>query len=172
LLRPWRAEDLEPYAALSGDARVMEYYPKPWSKAECEEHIARIRAHFEEHGFALWALELPGIAPFIGYTGLSTARFPAPFTPCVEVGWRLAHEHWGRGYATEAARASLEFGFDEIGLSEIVSFTAARNARSYRVMEKIGMHRNPAEDFDHPLVPEGHVLRRHVLYRLRGDERC
>jgi RimJ/RimL family protein N-acetyltransferase len=170
LLRPWRDEDLEPYAALSADPRVMEYFTGTWSRALCAEHIARIQAHFAEHGFGLWAVELPGVAPFIGLTGLTTTRFEAPFTPCVEVGWRLAAEHWGHGYATEAAGASLAFGFETLGLQEIVSFTAEHNRRSRRVMEKLGMRRDPAEDFDHPLIAAGHPLRRHVLYRLRRSD--
>jgi RimJ/RimL family protein N-acetyltransferase len=128
--------------------------------------VDRIGAHFGEHGFGLWAIELPGVAPFIGFAGLTWARFSAPFTPCVEVGWRLAFEHWGHGYATEAARLALGYGFGTLALSEVVSFTSATNLRSRAVMERLGMRRDPAEDFDYPSFPEGHPLRRHVLYRL------
>jgi RimJ/RimL family protein N-acetyltransferase len=124
-----------------------------------------MRSELAERGFGLWAVEVPGVAPFIGFTGLSVPHFEAPFTPCVEIGWRLAREHWGCGYAPEAARAALSFGFERLGLAEIVAFTAAGNARSRRVMEKIGMTHDPADDFEHPSLPAGHRLRRHVLYR-------
>jgi RimJ/RimL family protein N-acetyltransferase len=166
-LRRWRDEDRESFAAMNADSQVMAFFPKPLSRAESDALVDRIEAHFGRHGFGLWAIEVPGVAPFIGFTGLSTAAFEAPFTPCVEVGWRLAVEHWGQGYACEAARLALDHGFDSVGLSEIVSFTAATNRRSRAVMERLGMARDPADDFDHPSLPEGHALRRHVLYRLR-----
>jgi len=144
----------------------MEHFPGALSPEESDALAARIEAHLEQHGFGLWAIEIPNIVPFAGFVGLSAPRLEAPFMPCVEIGWRLAAEHWGRGYATEAARAVLTFGFATLGLSEIVSFTVPGNFRSCRVMEKIGMTRNPADDFDHPALPEGHPLRRHVLYRI------
>lgn len=125
-----------------------------------------MEAHFQEHGFGLWAVEIPGVATFAGFVGLSVPRFEAHFTPCVEIGWRLAAPYWGRGYATEGARAALEFGFDHLHLDQIVSFTVPDNVRSRRVMEKIGMTHDPADDFDHPNLPEGHRLRRHVLYGI------
>ena len=151
---------------MNSDPRVSEYLPTPLSRPESESFIARIRGHFEKQGFGLWAVEIPGVAPFVGFVGLSTPRFEAHFTPAIEIGWRLAAEHWGRGYATEGARAVLAFGFDELRLEQIVSITVPANARSRRVMEKIGMTRDPADDFDHPLLPEGHPLRRHILYRI------
>ncbi|HEY3226575.1 MAG TPA: GNAT family N-acetyltransferase [Planctomycetota bacterium] len=166
VLRGWRDGDVEPFAALNADPRVMQHFPAPYSRAETVTMVARIRAHFDEHGFGLWAVEVPGVAPFIGFTGLSRPRFQARFTPCVEIGWRLAFDHWGRGYATEAAKAALAVGFGRLGLAEIVSFTAPVNRRSIRIMEKLGMTRNPADDFDHPGVAAGHPLRPHVLYRL------
>jgi RimJ/RimL family protein N-acetyltransferase len=166
LLRGWREADLDPFAALNADPRVMAYFPTTLSRTESDAAAARILAHFAEHGFGLWALEVPGADRFGGVVGLSVAAFPAAFTPCVEVGWRLAHRLWGRGYATEAARAALAFGFLRAGLGEIVSFTAESHAASRRVMERLGMRRDPADDFEHPKVPEGHPLRRHVLYRL------
>ncbi len=169
LLRPWRDDDIGPFAALNADPRVMEFFPAVRTRAETEEQVARIREHFDRHGFGNWAVEVPGAAPFIGFVGLGIPRFEAPFTPCVEIGWRLAFEHWGHGYATEAARAALEFGFEKLRRDEIVSFTVPANRRSRRVMERLGMIHFPAEDFDHPLVPEGHALRRHVLYRLSRD---
>ena len=122
--------------------------------------------HFGERGFGLWAIEVPDVAPFIGFAGLAVPRFSARFTLCVEVGWRLAFEHWGHGYATEAARLALGHAFGTLALSEVVSFTSATNRRSRAVMERLGMRRDPAEDFDHPGLAEGHPLRRHVLYRL------
>ena len=165
-LRRWRDEDREAFAALNSDARVMEFFPSRLSRVESDAMVDRIAQHFSERGFGLWAVEVPDIAPFIGFTGLAVARFSAPFTPCVEVGWRLAFEHWGHGYATEAARLALGYGFGTLALSEVVSFTSATNHRSRAVMERLGMHRDPAEDFDHPALHESHPLRRHVLYRL------
>jgi RimJ/RimL family protein N-acetyltransferase len=151
-LRPWRDEDVEPFAAMNADARVMEHFPARLSREETEALVGRLRAHFEQHGWGLWAVEVPGVAPFVGFVGLTTVPFSAPFTPAVEVGWRLAFEHWG------------------LGLAEVVSLTVPSNLRSRRVMEKLGLHRSPADDFDHPRLPEGHPLRRHVLYRLRREE--
>jgi RimJ/RimL family protein N-acetyltransferase len=156
---------------MNADPAVMEFFLKPLDRAESDATAARIRDHFACRGFGPWAVEVPGVAEFIGFVGLSVPTFQAHFTPCVEIGWRLARDHWGRGYATEAARAALEFGFGQLALGEIVSFTTALNLRSQRVMQRIGMTRSPADDFDHPAVPEGHPLRRHVLYRalnLRG----
>jgi ribosomal-protein-alanine N-acetyltransferase len=166
LLRPWRDDDLEPFAALNADPEVMEHFPAPLTRAESDATAARMRAHFSEHGFGLWATEVPGAAAFIGYIGLSRPRFTARFTPCVEVGWRLARSAWGQGYATEGARAALDFAWRALGLAEVVSMTAVANLRSRRVMEKLGMTRDAADDFDHPLIAEGHPLRRHVLYRI------
>jgi ribosomal-protein-alanine N-acetyltransferase len=165
-LRRWRDEDREAFAAVNADPRVMDFFRGRLSRAESDAMIDGIEKHFDEHGFGLWAVEVPGVAPFIGFTGLSHARFKAQFTPCVEVGWRLAYEHWGRGYATEAARLALGHGFGTLGLAEIVSYTSATNIRSRAVMERLGMRRDPNEDFDYPTLPEGHPLRRHVLYRL------
>ena len=127
---------------------------------------ARVRGLFDEQGFGLWAVEVPGVADFVGFVGLHVPTFETHFTPCVEIGWRLAYEHWGRGYATEAAQRALDFAFDELHLDEVVSFTVPDNVRSRAVMERLGMTRTPDEDFDHPVLPEGHRLRRHVLYRI------
>jgi len=168
LLRRWRDDDRAPFAALNADPRVVEHLPGPLSRAESDESAARIEAHFAEHGFGLWAVEVIDVVPFAGFVGLSIPRFEAPFMPCVEIGWRLSAECWGQGYATEGARAALRFGFESLGLDEIVSFTVPDNIRSRRVMEKLGLTHDPAEDFDHPLLPEGHRLRRHVLYRIRS----
>lgn len=166
LLRPWRPDDLPAFAALNADPRVMEHLPKVLDRAESDAMAARIQQHIDQHGFGRWAVEVPGVADFAGFVGLGIPQFEAPFMPCVEIGWRLAHASWGKGYATEAAQAVLEFGFEHLNLPEIVSFTVPANERSWRVMERIGMTRSATEDFDHPLLPEGDRLRRHVLYRI------
>lgn len=165
-LRRWREEDRAAFAAMNADARVMEFFASTLSRAESDDLVDRIEAHFGRLGFGLWAVEVPGVAPFIGFAGLAVARFSAPFTPCVEVGWRLAFAHWRQGYATEAAHLALAHGFGALALPEILSFTSAANRRSRAVMERLGMRRDPAEDFDYPSLPEGHALRPHVLYRL------
>lgn len=165
-LRQWRAEDLEPFAALNADPRVREFFPSVLTYQESADSMEHIRSHFHRHGFGLWAVDVIGGATFIGFIGLSVPSFDAPFMPCVELGYRLAFEHWGHGYATEGARAALAFGFATVGLPEIVAMTAVGNRRSRRVMERLGMKRSPADDFDHPLIVSGHPLRRHVLYRL------
>jgi len=170
LLRPWREGDLDDFAALNADPRVMEFLPKSLNRQESDAMAARIAEHFDRHGFGLWAVEAPDIASFIGYVGLSIPRFEAHFTPCVEIGWRLAYEHWGHGFATEAAHTALAFGFTTLRLDEIVSFTVPANGRSRRVMERIGMTRAPADDFEHPSLPPGNPLRAHVLYRLSRSE--
>lgn len=170
LLRRWREEDGEPFAAMNADPRVMEFFPAVRTREESLASMAGIEAHFEKNGFGLYAVEVPDVAPFIGLIGLGIPGFESAFTPCVEIGWRLAAEHWGQGYATEGARACLELGFGELGLEEIVSFTATQNLPSRRVMEKLGMTHDPREDFDHPnLEPDCHVLR-HVLYRIRASD--
>ena len=166
LLRRWREEDREGFAAMNADPRVMEYYPSMLTRAESDAMVDRIEERFDA-GTALWAVQVPGQAEFIGYVGLSPAEFNAHFTPAVEVGWRLAYDHWGHGYAPEAARAAVADGFERLALAEIVSFTSAINLRSRRVMEKLGMTRDPSDDFDHPHVPQGSPLAPHVLYRLR-----
>lgn len=165
ILRRWRDADREPFAAMNTDPRVLEHFPAPLDRAASDALAARADALFDEHGFGLWAVELSGVAPFIGFVGLSVPRFDAPFTPCVEIGWRLAAAHHGRGYATEAGRRVLAFGFERVGLVEIVSFTTTGNAASRRVMEKLGLRIDPAESFDHPLTP-GWSGQRHVLARL------
>jgi RimJ/RimL family protein N-acetyltransferase len=166
LLRRWLPGDRVPFARMNCDPRVVEFLPAALSREESDAVADRIEAHFDRHGFGLWAVEIPGITPFAGFVGLCCATFEAPFTPCVEIGWRLDGEHWNRGYATEGARAALDFGFTSLQLEEIVSFTAVGNRRSRRVMEKIGMTHSLCDDFDHPLLPEVHPLRRHVLYRV------
>ena len=171
LMRRWHDDDRESFATLNADPRVMEHMPELLTRGQSDAFVDRIEACWDERGWGLWAIEVPEVAPFIGYTGL----WPADHItgePTVEVGWRLAHEHWGRGYATEAAGEALRVGFEEIDLDEIVSFTVAQNERSRRVMERIGLRRDQAGDFDHPnvdAVRHPHLVR-HVLYRLsRAD---
>lgn len=166
LLRRWRAADREPFAALNADPEVMEHFPAPLSRTESDALLEAIEAGFEHHGFGLWALEPLDGGGLAGFTGLALPRFEAHFTPAVEVGWRLARPAWGQGYATEAAEAALAYGFGQAGLTEVVSFTTVANSRSRAVMERLGMSRDPAEDFDHPSLPPDHPQRRHVLYRL------
>jgi len=169
-LRLWQDEDLEPYAALNADPRVRQFFPSLQTRRQSADSMRFIRRHWQRHGFGPWAVEVIGGAPFIGFIGLSVPPFDAPFMPCVELGYRLAFEHWGRGYATEGSRAAIAFGFSTVGLSEIVAMTSVGNQRSRRVMERLGMSRNPADDFDHPNIAAGHPLRRHVLYRLAARE--
>ena len=166
VLRPWRPADRAPFAALNADPVVMEHFPSTLTRVESDRMADRIEETFAASGLRLWAVEVSGWLPFIGFVGLSAPGFQAPFTPCVEVGWRLAAGAWGRGYATEAAQAAVADGFERLGLAEIVSFTSTTNERSQRVMQRLGMTHDPADDFDHPRLPEGHRLRRHVLYRL------
>jgi RimJ/RimL family protein N-acetyltransferase len=167
LLRSWRESDHAPFARINADPRVMEYFPLPLTAEETAIMIGRIEAHFANHRFGLWAAELRSTGAFIGFIGLNVPTFKTHFTPCVEIGWRLAPGHWGRGLATEGARAVLHHAFTALALPEVVSFTTAANLRSRRVMEKLGMTRNPADDFHHPSLPQAHPLRPHVLYRLR-----
>ncbi|HVS12820.1 MAG TPA: GNAT family N-acetyltransferase [Thermoanaerobaculia bacterium] len=170
LLRGWRTADLAPFAAIHADPEVMEHLGGPRSRVESDALVARLAEHFGRHGFGLWALEEVESGDLAGFVGLSIPTFEAPFTPCVEVGWRLARACWGRGYAIEGARAALRFGFERLGLDEIVSFTVPANTRSRRVMERLGMRRDPQRDFEHPRLPPGDPLRRHVLYRLARAE--
>ena len=164
LLRPWRDDDLGGFRAMGADPRVMECFPAPLTAEQSDQLAARIRARMERNGYGLWAIEAPGEAAFAGFCGLNIPEYDLPFGSCVEIAWRLAGPWWGRGWASEAARAALSFGFTQLGLAEIVAFTATTNRRSIAVMERLGMKRDPARDFDHPLVADGHRLKRHVLY--------
>ena len=164
-LRRWRTSDLEPFAALNADPRVMEHFPSTLSREESDAYAARIIAQGDALGFGLWAAEIPGVTPFAGFVGLSVPGFEAHFTPCVEIGWRLAAKHWNRGLATEGAREVLRFARETLGLEEVVSFAVRGNYPSRRVMEKVGM--TFEAEFEHPRLAEGHPLRTHVLYRLK-----
>ncbi len=164
VLRRFADADREPFAAMNADPEVMEHFTAPLTRAESEGFAAAIERAFARDGFGLWAVEAAG--RFVGFVGLNRVRFTAPFAPAVEVGWRLARDAWGRGYATEAATAALDDAFGRVGLTEVVSFTIPANVRSVAVMERLGMTHDPADDFDHPRVMIGHPHRRHVLYRM------
>lgn len=170
LLRPWKETDFPAFARLNADPHVMEYYPGVLTPEESDQFARRICTAMKQQDFGLWAVTVPNVADFIGYIGLAPVNFAADFTPAVEIGWRLSYEFWNKGYATEGAKAALQYGFETLKMEEIVSFTAIQNIRSQKVMEKIGLTHYPEEDFDHPKLPEGHRLRRHVLYRAKAKE--
>ena len=170
VLRQWRQADREPFAALNADAGVMRYFSAPLAREQSDQMVDRILAHWDTHYFGLFALERRDSGEFLGYTGLNIPRFESAFTPCVEIGWRIAAAHWNQGLATEAAQAALQYGFETLHLAEIVSFTVPANLPSRRVMEKIGMREDTAGAFEHPGLPEFHPLRRHVLYRKSKPE--
>lgn len=166
-LRGWRDADREPFFRMNADPRVMRHFPALLSRTESDALVDRIVAEFDRDGFGLYAAELRTGSEFIGFVGLSVPTFQAHFMPAVEIGWRLAARYWNRGLATEGARAVLRHAFGPLGLNELVSMTVPGNLASRRVMEKLGMTRDPADDFDHPRLPDGHPLKRHVLYRIR-----
>jgi RimJ/RimL family protein N-acetyltransferase len=169
-LRHWRESDLAPFAALNADPRVMEFMPRCLSRSASDALARRSETEIARRGFGLWATELRESGAFIGFVGLRAPSFEAHFTPCIEIGWRLAPESWGQGFATEAARECLRFAFQSLALGEVVSFTVPLNRRSRAVMERLGMRYDAGGDFDHPRLPAGHALRRHVLYRLRREQ--
>ena len=168
VLRAWQPRDLEPFAQMGADPEVMRHFPSLLTREQSDALAQDISSAITEQGWGMWAVEVLDSGRFAGFVGLNRPTFEAHFMPAVEVGWRLAREQWGLGYATEGARAAVEFGFRELGLDEIVAIAVPSNARSLRVMEKLGMTHDPADDFDHPRVPEG-PLRRHALYRLAPD---
>lgn len=170
LLRAWRDSDLPALAALNADTEVMRYFPAPLDGEQSAQLLTRMREHMDEHGFGFWALERRDNGEMIGVTGLAQVSFEAPFVPAVEIGWRLARAHWRQGYASEAARAALAVGFEQLGLDEVVSFTVPTNQPSQAVMRAIGMCRDETGDFLHPKMPAGHPLQPHVLYRIQREE--
>lgn len=170
ILRPWKDSDLEPFAALNADPDVMEFFPKLMTLEETAAMVERVNARYEADSFCFWAAEEKETGNFIGFIGLGRPSFEAHFMPCVEIGWRLARPYWGKGYAPEGAKEVLRDGFERANLDEIVAFTAALNAKSIRVMEKISMHRDPKDDFLHPVLEDGHHLKPHVLYRITRAE--
>lgn len=169
LMRGWTPGDRIALAAINADPRVMEFLGPVLTAEQNDVLVDRIEARLVRQGFGFWAVELVDAATLIGFVGLNVPDFDAPFMPATEIGWRLGADYWGHGYASEAARAALRFGFDVAGLDEIVAFTTERNVRSRRVMERLGMTRDPRDDFEHPRVPTGSPLRPHVLYRIGAD---
>lgn len=170
ILRHWNEDDLFPFAKLNADKRVMEFFPSTLSADDSNALARKIQKELNEKPYGFWAVEVPGVSSFIGFVGLHSPEFNAHFTPCIEIGWRLAYEYWGVGYATEAASKVVEYGFNVLGLKEIVSFTCVENVRSRKVMKKLGMKHDSKENFEHPKIPVGHPLRLHVLYRLKNSK--
>jgi RimJ/RimL family protein N-acetyltransferase len=167
ILRPWRDSDVEHWVAMCADARVMEFFPGIEDRSRAEAGASRVREALNRDGFGWWVLEIKGGAEFAGVIALQEIPFEAHFTPAIEVGWRLRYDQWGNGYATEGARAAIDYAFNKLGRGEVVAITAKINTRSQRVMQRLGMTHDPAEDFDHPRLEPDHRLYRHVLYRLR-----
>ena len=167
ILRQWKAGDKKPFARINADPKVMEFFPARLTRSQSDALVAKIEAHFRKHGFGMYAAELRSTKAFIGFIGLNVPSFRAHFTPCVEIGWRLCPDAWGQGLATEGALAVLKYAREVLKADQLVSFTVPANTRSRRVMEKLGMSHDPVDDFDHPQLPPGHPLRRHLLYRLR-----
>ncbi len=173
ILRQWKDEDFEPFAQMNADPRVMEYFPSVLTREESIQMAKRMQSKIEERGWGWWAVSAPGVAEFIGFIGMNNVDksiFPVHFAPTIEIGWRLALDYWGKGYAVEGAEMVLEYGFQTLNIDQIVAFTSAQNMRSRRIMEKIGMHHDPKDDFDNPKIKENDQLRRHVLYRLNANE--
>jgi len=170
ILRPWTDNDREPFFILNSDPVAMEYFEKPLSREESDTAVDRIMKHFEEKGFGLWVMESKETGEFIGTTGIFIPYFEAAYTPCVEIGWRMGVKYWGQGLVSEAARASLKYGFENVETEEIVAVTVPTNFRSRAVMDRLGMTHDPKADFDHPRVSDGHKYKRHVLYRLKKTE--
>ena len=176
ILRTWRETDRTTFAEMNADTAVMEHFPEPLTRAASDELADAIRSGIDERGWGLWALEIPGVVEFAGFVGLNPVRFELPVElverPALEIGWRLVRSTWGHGYASEAAAAALDVAFDRLGRAEVVSFTTPANERSQGVMRKIGLHRDPADDFEHPRMIERGLLAiaPHVLYRITAAE--
>lgn len=170
ILREWQERDRSEFSRMNANPEVMEFFPALWTVEESNAAFERLRKLSLERGWGLWVLEEKSSGKFVGFTGLNVPAFEAPFMPAVEIGWRLLPEFWNQGYATEAALKALWFGFNILKLEEIVSFTAVGNVKSQRIMEKIGMKRCMEKDFLHPKVPDGHVLKPHVMYVISRDQ--
>ncbi|KHD08019.1 GCN5 family acetyltransferase [Candidatus Thiomargarita nelsonii] len=165
LLRQWQKEDFPLFAKINYDSVVMEYYPSVLSEDESNAMAHKFESLISERSWGFWAVELIDENKFIGFVGLHKPTYELPVTPCIEIGWRLAKEYWGKGYATEAARVALKFAFEELGLNEVYSFTSVSNKKSWSVMVRLGMQ-NTGANFEHPIIPESHPLREHVLYKI------
>lgn len=170
ILRTWQASDFEPMCEINQDPTAMEFFPSTQDRKQTSQLIEKIEQHYQQYGYTLYAVELKDSGGFIGFVGLLTPQFEAHFTPNTEIGWRLSAKHWGKGYAPEAAKAVLDFAFNQLNLPEVVSFTSKLNLRSIRVMEKIGLHHDANDDFDHPNLDANDPLAHHVLYRLKYSE--
>lgn len=170
LLRQWKPEDASLFARMNSDSKVMEYFPETLSTKKSNNLMHLIEKELQEKEYGLWAVEVKEKCPFIGFVGLHYADFDAPFTPCIEIGWRISSDHWRKGYAFEAAKKILDYAFNTLHLEEIVSFTTVKNVRSRNLMEKLGMHHNPLDDFQHPKLRKAHPMRPHVLYRLKNTD--
>lgn len=169
ILRDWQDSDLEPFAAINADPKVMKYFPAPLDRAQSDAVVGRFIGYAQKNGFSFQPVVEKSTGDMIGMVGLNIPDYPVPFAPCVEIGWRLAHSAWGKGYASESALACLDWGFSTLGLKQVVSFTTAQNTPSQKVMQRIGMVRDPNGDFDHSMLPKDHPLLCHVLYRLDFD---
>lgn len=167
ILRGWRDSDVDPWVAMNADERVMEFFPHAYERAYAEEFAVWARSELERNGFGWWVVEVKDEIPFAGVVCVQQVPFDAPFTPAKEIGWRLAVAAWGRGFAYEGARAALDYVFQSLGWSDVVAMTSTLNVRSQKLMQRLGMTHDPKDDFDHPRLPEGHRLRRHVLYRIK-----
>jgi RimJ/RimL family protein N-acetyltransferase len=165
-LRPWRTSDRAPFAAMNADPEVMEHFPSTLSSEESDAMLERVESHIALHGFGPWAIEIPNVTEFAGFVGLAVPSFEAPFVPTVEVAWRLARVHWGKGYATEGARAATDFGFSQLDLPEVVAFTVPQNLRSIAVMKRLEMQY--AGQFHHPQAATAHVLYRLLAARRKS----
>jgi len=170
ILREWRQEDLAPFSQLNADEDVMRFFPSTLPREKTKAFVERASKHISDYGFGLWAAELKETGEFIGFIGMHNVRDELPFCPAIEIGWRLGKAFWGKGLAPEGARAVLAYAFSHAGLKEVVSFTATVNTPSCRVMEKIGMMRDYDGDFEHPIIPKGHKLRPHVLFRMKATD--
>jgi len=170
LLRQWKDSDYAAWAVMNADAEVRKYFPKVLNREDADGEATRIRAGIAQRGWGMWAIEVPGVHPFVGFVGLSVPAIDVAWMPAVEVGLRLARDAWGQGYATEAAAAALHFAFNELALNEVVAMSVVPNTPSHRVMDRLGMVRDPAADFDHPRVPQDWALKRHILHRITAEQ--
>jgi len=170
ILRTWKQEDIDPYFRINQDPKVIEFLRGPLTLDEVNAFVSNVNNQQEKYGYTLWAVEVKQTGTFIGFIGLNYTNWESHFTPAVEIGWRLDSKSWGQGYATEGAKAALDFAFNKMNLQEIVSFTVPDNKRSIQVMERIGLKRDLNGDFEHPKLPKDHRLLKHILYRLTRED--
>ena len=170
LLRQWKDSDFDTWATMNADPQVRRFFPSTLTHADAQAEADRIRGAIAQRGWGMWALEVPGVHPFAGFVGLNLPGYEAPWMPAVEIGWRLAPSAWHQGYATEGALAALEFAFTQLELPQVVAMSVPGNTPSHQVMERIGMVRDEAADFDHPRVPADSPLKRHILHRIAPEQ--